>query len=327
MIARMDARTPVLEEVWAGLSMRPKSLPSKLFYDAVGSRLFEKITRLPEYYLTRSELEILQDHAAEFAGMAASKNMAIIELGAGTAAKTATLLTTMAARSAAVHYVPVDISPAALQKAQQQLQSCGGKIRVQPMVVDFSDGFGFLRRIPGRKLVLYLGSSIGNLRQDAAIAMLSEVRAELTEGDALLLGTDLVKAPEILLPAYDDAQGVTAAFNKNLLRRLNREFSANFDLDAFRHSAIWNAAQSRIEIYLVSERAQRVRLGVLRREIAFAAGERLHTEDSCKYTIPAVRHMLGAAGFQLVHTWLDRRGWFALHWAQTDQRNPSRAAY
>ena len=315
MIARIDIRPSLVDEVAAGLHSRPKSLPSKLFYDAVGSRLFERITRLPEYYLTRSEQEILQQHTRELAEAAASRGMAMVELGAGTAAKTAPLLAAMAGRPGGVRYLPVDISPAALQQATQRLQPWHSAIHVQPLVADFSEGFSFLRRVQGRRLVLYLGSSIGNFTRNDAVALLARVRAELQEGDALLLGTDMVKSPSILLPAYDDAQGVTAAFNRNILRRLNREFGANFNLAAFAHRAVWNAEQARIEMHLVSRQAQRVRLAVTGDEFEFAAGETIHTENSCKYTLASIRDLLHAAGFHLEHTWFDRRRWFALHWA------------
>lgn len=323
MIARIEIRPSILDEVWAGLRRTPKSLPSKLFYDAVGSRLFERITRLPEYYLTRSELEILQEHADEIAAAAAAHGMAVIELGAGTAAKTAILLAAMAAQPGGVRYLPVDISPAALQQARQRLLPWQPAIQVQPLIADFSEGFSFLRRVQGRRLVLYLGSSIGNFTRTEAVALLTQVRAELNEGDALLLGTDLVKDPAILLPAYDDAQGVTAAFNRNILRRLNREFAANFNLSAFRHAARWNAAQARMEMHLVSQQAQRVRLGALGKEFGLTAGEAIHTENSYKYTIASIRGMLNTAGFHLGRTWFDRKRWFALHWAQALRKDIS----
>lgn len=315
MIARIEIRPSIVDEVAAGLHNRPKSLPSKLFYDAVGSRLFERITRLPEYYLTRSELEILQQHAGELAEAATSRGMSIVELGAGTAAKTATLLAAMAGRPGGVRYLPVDISPAALQQAEQRLQSWQSAIHVQPLVADFSEGFSFLRRVQGRKLVLYLGSSIGNFNRTEAVALLAQVRTELRTGDALLLGTDMVKDPSILLPAYDDAQGVTAAFNRNILRRLNHELGANFNLAAFAHLALWNAERSRIEMHLVSRHAQRVRIAGTGDEFEFAADETIRTENSCKYTLASIHDLLKAAGFSLERTWFDQRHWFALHWA------------
>jgi len=302
-------------EVEQGLISLPKTLPSKLFYDEGGSALFEEITRLPEYYLTRTELRILRGRAAEMA-RAVEPGITVVELGSGTAAKTCTLLQALGRRQIRVPYYPVDISPAALNEARQRVEAQCPNAYVHPVPTDFTEGFGFLRDIPGRKLVLYLGSSIGNFDPDAAIAMLSSVRSRLEPGDALLLGTDLVKDASILLPAYDDERGVTAEFNKNILRRLNRELGANFDLDSFRHIALWNPGQSRMEIYLESLRAQTINIGLLRLRVRFAAGERLHTENSYKYTMPMVNAMLNSAGFTLGQTWFDKKKWFALHLAR-----------
>src|SRR6185312_9722202 len=229
---------PYIDEVMLGLTSRPKTLPCKLFYDDRGSQLFEEITRLPEYYPTRTEFGILQDSAKEIVS-AAGTPVSIVELGAGTATKTSALLRAFARRQLRVKYYPVDISASALGDAKDRIKAECQNVTVLPVVADFSHGFHFLREIPGRKLVLYLGSSIGNFEWNDAIAMLRKVREQLTPGDALLLGTDMVKPPEILVPAYDDAQGVTAQFNKNILVRLNRELDANFDVDSFRHIAEW----------------------------------------------------------------------------------------
>ncbi len=316
MIAREVVALPqYAEEVIDGLLSQPKWLPCKLFYDAAGSALFEEITDLPEYYLTRTELQILHDRADEMVS-AAGANLTVVELGAGTAAKTCTLLLALARRQMRVSYVPVDISPAALGEARERVQSQVRPVSVRPVVADFSHGFGFLRTIPGKKLVLYLGSSIGNFNPDAAVKMLTQIRAQLQVGDALLLGTDLVKAESILVPAYDDAQRVTERFNKNILCRLNRELGANFDLDSFRHIVQWNPKQSRLEIYLESLRAQTVTLELLNLRVKFARGERIHTENSYKYTMSMVRGMLKPAGFALEQTWFDERKWFGLHLAR-----------
>lgn len=315
MIAREVVALPrYAEEVIDGLLSQPKWLPCKLFYDAAGSALFEDITDLPEYYLTRTELQILQDRADEM--VSAGANLTVVELGAGTAAKTCTLLQALARRQMRVSYVPVDISPAALREARERVQSQVRPVLVRPVVADFSHGFGFLRTIPGKKLVLYLGSSIGNFNPDAAVKMLTQIRAQLQAGDALLLGTDLVKAESILVPAYDDAQRVTERFNKNILCRLNRELGAAFDLDSFRHVALWNPKQSRMEIYLESLRVQTVTLELLNLRVKFASGERIHTENSYKYTMAMVCGMLKAAGFALEQTWFDERKWFGLHLAR-----------
>lgn len=303
------------DEVVFGLTSRRKTLPCKLFYDDRGSALFEQITELPEYYPTRTELEILQASSREIA-LAAGPAVSIVELGAGTATKTGTLLRAFARQQLRVQYFPVDISPAALAAAQQRVrEDCPGAV-VRPVITDFSNGFNFLQNISGRKLVLYLGSSIGNFDWTDAVALLSKVRQRLSPDDALLLGTDMVKSAEILVPAYDDAQGVTAQFNKNILRRLNREFNADFDLDSFRHIAEWNSAKSRMEIYLESTRPQVAISRTLGVRVKLAAGERIHTENSYKYTIPMVEKMLCASGFKLEKTWYDKQKWFGLHLAR-----------
>jgi L-histidine N-alpha-methyltransferase len=303
------------DEVVLGLTSWPKTLPCKLFYDDVGSALFERITELPEYYPTRTELEILQNSSREIA-LAAGWGVSIVELGAGTATKTGTLLRAFARQQMRVKYFPVDISPAALDAAQKRVRDDCPAALVRPVIVDFSSGFNFLQDIAGRKLVLYLGSSIGNFDGKDAVALLRKVHDRLTPGDALLLGTDMVKGAEILVPAYDDAQGVTAHFNKNILRRLNREFDADFDLDCFRHIAEWNPSLSRMEIFLESTRAQVAVLRTLRTRVEFTAGERIHTENSYKYTLQMVERMLCASGFKLEKTWYDKRKWFGLHLAR-----------
>jgi dimethylhistidine N-methyltransferase len=316
MIARELVPLPdYAAEVVHGLSSRLKTLPCKLFYDARGSALFEEITRLPEYYPTRVELEILKNNSREIA-RATGSPVSIIELGAGTATKTGTLLRAFARRQMRVKYFPVDISPAALAEAKKKIrEACPGAL-VRPVVADFSNGFHFLKSIPGRKLVLYLGSSIGNFDWNDATGMLRKVHEQLLPGDALLLGTDMVKSPEILVPAYDDARGVTSEFDKNILVRLNRELDGDFDLTSFRHIAEWNPMRSRMEIYLESLRAQVVTLRMAAMKVKFDAGERIHTENSYKYTLQMVESMLCVSGFKLERSWFDRREWFGLHLAR-----------
>jgi dimethylhistidine N-methyltransferase len=316
MIARELVAVPeYLEEVVRGLTSRPKTLPCKLFYDERGSALFEEITRLREYYPTRIELEILQDYSQEIA-RAAGSPVSIVELGAGTALKTTTLLGAFARRQMRLKYFPVDISPAALAAAKKRVKDEYPGALVRPIIADFSNGFRFLRDISARKIVLYLGSSIGNFDWNDAVAMLKKVSEQLAPGDGLLLGTDMVKSPEILVPAYDDAQGVTSQFNKNILVRLNRELDGNFDLESFRHVAEWNPLKSRMEINLDSTRAQVVNLRMANLTVRFQAGERIHTENSYKYTGQMVETMLCASGFRLEKTWYDRRNWFGLHLAR-----------
>jgi L-histidine Nalpha-methyltransferase len=316
MIAHAELAIPAYAgEVLEGLEASSKRLPCKLFYDHVGSALFEEITRLPEYYLTRTELEILEQSSGDIV-QAAGPPISVVELGAGTATKTRTLLRAVGRRQIRVKYFPVDISPSALAEAKKGVREEFPGALVRTINGDFSDGFGFLREVGGRKLVLYLGSSIGNFDWSEATSLLRKVRRQLSSGDALLLGTDMVKSPDILIPAYDDAQGITAEFNKNILRRINRELRANFELDCFRHCVAWNSECSRMEIYLESCCEQWITLGLTGTRIHFRQGERIHTENSYKYTPARVDQMLSAANFTRERTWLDRRKWFGLHLAR-----------
>ena len=315
MIARALPIPAYANEIIAGLAARRKSLPCKLFYDELGSGLFEQITHLPEYYLTRTELEILEASSPEIARNAGSP-IAVVELGAGTARKTSTILGAIVRRQIAVKYFPVDISPSALAEAKRRISTEVPDALVRPVIADFGHGFGFLGELPSPKMVLYLGSSIGNFNTGDATAMLRAVRRQLSDGDSLLLGTDMVKSPSVLVPAYDDRRGITAEFNKNLLRRINREFGANFDLDSFRHIALWNSSCSRMEMHLESSRPQRVTLEVTGTTVEFRAGERIHTENSYKYTCEMIQEMISGSGLKLERSWFDRRRWFGLHLAQ-----------
>jgi dimethylhistidine N-methyltransferase len=304
--------------VRAGLFTVPKRLPPWLFYDAEGSRLFESITALPEYYLTRTERSILARHADEMvAGAAAgsqhSARLRIAELGAGSADKTRLLLKAAVARQGTVVYEPVDVSATALLVAQARIEREIPGVRVAPLAMDYTNGFAL--DAPGageRRLVLYIGSSIGNFEPDEAARLLRKVRAQLEPGDSLLLGVDLIKDEATLLAAYDDAAGITAAFNKNILARLNRDLAADFDPAAFAHRAVWNRDRSRMEMHLVSRAPQQVRLGVLDLQVEFAAGEGIHTENSYKYAPGGAEAMLEKAGFKAAGSWTDAQGWFAV---------------
>jgi len=298
-----------------GLSRSPRSLPPKLFYDAAGSALFDRITELPEYYLTRTERAILQSHAPEMIATA-GKALEVVELGAGSASKTDILLDAVLRRQLRCRYCPIDVSPEALALAEKRLRAALPALRVRPVVADYTNGLVLPSRNGHRRLALYLGSSIGNFDPADAIAVLRKLRRHMRSGDALLLGTDLAKSKSVLLPAYDDAQGVTAAFNKNMLVRLNRELGANFDLDRFRHVAVWNARESRIEMHLESTARRTVTIPAIGLTVEFERGERIHTENSYKYTAAAVDAMLGESGFRRERTWSDERGWFAVHLAR-----------
>jgi dimethylhistidine N-methyltransferase len=307
--------SPIASEVYEGLTKKPKSLPPKLFYDATGSALFERITELPEYYLTRTERAILDAHAAEIIS-AAGSDLSLIELGAGTASKTRLLIRAALDRQQRLSFYPIDVSRSALDEAVASLNGDFPGLRLVPVVDDYSRGLGQLSKLPGRKLLLYLGSSIGNFEPMQAGAMLRMMRTSLHAGDALLLGTDMVKPPEKLLPAYDDARGVTAAFNKNILAHINRELAADFKLDHFTHIALWNPECSRMEMYLESTRPQVVNLRQLGTRIHLNKGERIHTENSYKFTQPIVDAILNMAGFVREQTWMDDNSWFALHLAR-----------
>src|SRR5215472_9337806 len=316
MIAREPVVLPAFaREVEEGITGIPKTLPSKLFYDATGSALFEEITCLPEYYLTRTELALLAGRRGRDCRGGGPQGHGG-GTGGGTATKTLTLLEALTRRQIRVAFFPVDISPNALAEARDRVTAECSRVSVRPVVADFSEGFSFLRDIGGRRLVLYLGSSIGNFDPGAAVEMLRQVHSQLSAGDALLLGTDLAKIPSILVPAYDDAQGITARFNKNILQRLNRDLEADFDLDSFRHLALWNPIRSRMEIYLESLATQIVRFRLLQLEMCIYVNETTTTENSYKYTMPMVQGMLGEAGFKLERTWFDARRWFALHLAR-----------
>lgn len=316
-VAELEIQERVAIAARDGLSGHPKHLPPWLFYDEEGSRLFDAITRLDEYYLTRTERSILAAHAGEMvaaaAGCGGKARLRIAELGAGYAEKTLLLLRAAVDRQRSVIYEPIDVSASAMDGARLRIEREVPGVHVIPRVADYTQGPGIeLDACYGeRRLVLYIGSSIGNFEPEEAARLLRRVRAGLASGDSLLLGVDLVKDESLLLPAYDDAAGVTAAFNRNILARLNRELGADFNPQAFSHRALWNQAESRIEIYLESRFAQRVRLGA-GLEIDFAEGETIHTENSYKYTLGQVETLLAAAGFLPAGLWTGPREWFAV---------------
>ena len=307
--------SPIALDVREGLTAMPKHLPAKLFYDEIGSQLFEQITELPEYYLTRTERAILERYAADILEQA-GPSLTLVELGAGTATKTRILIEELMERQSRTLFYPIDVSVSALDEAVKQLTKQFPGLRVNPIVADYTGGVAALNRISGRKLVLYIGSSIGNFEVHQAIRLLRRIRQSLRPGDALLLGADFAKSPKTLIPAYDDAQGVTAAFNKNILARINRELDADFDLDKFRHIAQWNRRCSRMEIYLESLAEQSVFIPGLDLDVKFKPGERIHTENSYKYTDAMIESILNESGFTLEHTWCDRKKWFGVHLAR-----------
>jgi dimethylhistidine N-methyltransferase len=316
----LQTESPVASAVREGLSRRHKRLPAWLFYDDDGSRLFDQITELPEYYLTRTERAIfaaradeIVARAAEGAGGERPARLRITELGAGSADKTRLLLAAAVRSQGAVLYEPIDVCAAALDDAQARIEREIPGVEIAPIVMDYTQGLDLEAAEPGeRRMVLYIGSSIGNFEPEQAEDVLQGVRAALETGDSLLLGVDLRKDEATLLAAYDDAAGVTARFNLNMLERLNRELGADFDLEAFAHRAVWNPTQSRIEMHLESLVAQTISIAALDIEVDFAAGERIHTENSYKYAPGGPQAMLAAAGFATESVWTDERGWFAV---------------
>jgi L-histidine N-alpha-methyltransferase len=292
-----------------GLTSDPKWLPPKWFYDEHGSVLFEEITRLPEYYPTRAEREILETRADEIA--ADSDATALVELGSGSSEKSRVLLDAMRRHDTLERYVPVDVSESALAEAAEALRAEYPGLAVHALVADFEHQLGQLPA-GGRRMVAFLGGTIGNLVPADRAVFLADLRRTLVPGDTLLLGTDLVKSPDVLVPAYDDAAGVTAAFNKNVLAVLNRELKADFDLDAFDHVARWDAEHEWIEMRLRSRRAQNVYVAGLDLDVHFADGEEMRTEVSAKFQREGVTAELEAAGFALSDWWTDSDGRFAL---------------
>jgi L-histidine N-alpha-methyltransferase len=293
-------------DVHRGLTGRPKTLPPKWFYDAHGSDLFEKITELPEYYPTRAEREILVARSGDIA--AATRARTLVELGSGSSEKTRHLLDALTDLHT---YVPVDVSESALTQAGQALAAERPGLDVHALIADFTAELT-LPETPGPRLVAFLGGTIGNLLPVERAAFLASVRALLAPGDALLLGTDLVKDEQVLVRAYDDAAGVTAAFNKNVLTVINRELGADFEPAAFDHVALWDTEHEWIEMRLRSCTAQTVKVPALDLAVDFAAGEELRTEVSAKFRQEGVRGELSAAGLDLAHWWTDGAGRFAL---------------
>ena len=313
-VAATGAAPAFAEDVRRGLTADPKVLFPKYFYDALGSRLFEAICELPEYYVTRAEEEIFQRHAGEIAASLDGR-VRLVELGSGDARKTRLLIEALVARQEELEYVPIDVSRTAVEQSAERLLHAFPELTVTAFVADYQAGLRAVRgeRVPPglRTLALFLGSTIGNLDPADRIALLREIRAVLRPGDGLLLGVDLRKSGSVLLPAYDDALGVTAAFNLNLLSRINRELGGEFDLGAFRHQARWNRELGRIEMHLESVREQTVPISSLELEVHFAAGETIHTESSYTLDPAQVVEMAEASGFTLRRTWTDRGGRFA----------------
>jgi L-histidine Nalpha-methyltransferase len=314
-LAPLDTREALIDEVWRGLLKRPRSLVPWMLYDPEGSHLFECITTLPEYYPTRTERDILANYAEAIVtatGRDQTRPLRLLELGAGTATKTGILLKAATRLRDEVTYIPVDVSSDALDAACDSIGCLLPDVQLRPMVANYVTHPPRLGRFNGTTLAMYIGSNIGNFLPDQARRILRNLRSELRPGDALLLGTDMVKDEATLVRAYDDKAGVTAAFNLNILHRLNRELGANFDIGCFRHRARWNRVESRIEMHLESTRHQWVSIPAAQLNLEFAAFETIHTESSYKFTRDKLGALLDDVGFTIEETWTDPQQWYAL---------------
>jgi L-histidine N-alpha-methyltransferase len=300
--------------IGAGLTASPKTLPPKWFYDKLGSELFERITDLPEYYPTRAEREVLELYSAEMA--AASPAETLIELGSGSSRKTPLLLNALREEGSLSRYVAVDVSDSALLDARNELAPAFPDLELQAVAADFEAQLHLLPRT-GRRMVAFLGGTIGNFEPEARARFLADVRELLgDDGGSLLLGTDLVKSPHVLVPAYADAEGVTADFNRNVLRVLNTELGADFDVMAFEHVAVWRPEEEWIEMRLRASRSMLVRLPGVDMDVYFHEGEELRTEISAKFRLEGVVEEVEAAGFSAVGQWTDRQNRYAMTLAE-----------
>jgi L-histidine N-alpha-methyltransferase len=308
-LAADSAAQALRRDVRGGLTQTPKSLPPKWFYDSVGSDLFDQITRLPEYYPTRAEAQILRARSAEIA--VASGADTLVELGSGTSEKTRMLLDALRDSGSLRRFVPFDVDAGVLNAAGAAIQREYPGVEIDAVCGDFEEHLDEIPRV-GRRLVAFLGSTIGNLTPGPRADFLSALSDTLQPGDSLLLGTDLVKDVDRLVRAYDDSAGVTADFNRNVLAVVNRELDGDFDLDAFEHVARWNADEERIEMWLRATSAQRVHIGALDLAVGFAAGEEMLTEVSSKFQPDGVEAELAAAGLRRTHWWTDAAGDFGL---------------
>jgi L-histidine Nalpha-methyltransferase len=308
-LAADSAAQALRRDVRDGLTSTPKTLPPKWFYDSVGSDLFDQITRLPEYYPTRAEARILRDRSAEIA--AATGADTLVELGSGTSEKTRILLSALREHGSLRRFVPFDVDPTVLCSAGAALESEYTGLEIEAVCGDFEEHLGKIPR-GGRRVIAFLGSTIGNLTAAPRASFLTALADTMAPGDALLVGTDLVKDIDRMVRAYDDSQGVTARFNRNVLVVVNRELGADFDGAAFAHVARWNPAERRIEMRLRATGPQRVQVDALGFAVDFADGEEILTEVSCKFTPDGVTAELAAAGLHRTHFWTDPAGDFGL---------------
>src|ERR1051325_6594970 len=313
LVRAQDLWATFAADVRDGLSTRPRRLFPKYFYDELGSQLFDAICLLPEYYLTRAENEIFARYADEIVSAMDGQKLSLLEMGSGNASKTRRIIEALLKRQRELVFIPVDISPVALENSSRVLLQSYPELRIEAYASDYYDGLAALGRVKreGHTLALFLGSNIGNFDMEDARRFLRALRSVLFTGDALLLGADLRKDAAVLEAAYDDSLGVTAAFNLNLLARINRELAADFSLRDFKHRAVYNEEIGRIEVYLESTRAQTVSIRKLEMDVAFEEGERIHTENSYKYDLEGLSRLAAETGFERTRTWLDAQERFS----------------
>jgi len=304
-----EIRSRFREDVATGLRRNPKTVPPKYFYDQQGSLLFEEICQQPEYYLTRTEASILVRCAPELIDIVG--DCTIVELGSGSSVKTRLLLDECQHRRYRTQYIPIDISASMLEATARSLTDQYPRLRVKAVAAEYLTGLAALPAT-SRRLVLFLGSNLGNFSLVEQDQLFTALARALQTGDFLLIGLDLRKSTSILEPAYNDAAGVTAAFNLNLLQRMNRELRASFDLAQFSHVAFYNSNQNQIEMHLRSDREQDIAIQDLDLQVTFAAGETIHTEISRKFDLDEITAQLAGFGFQSYQRWTDERAWFAV---------------
>ena len=310
-LVKRDPITGLADDVRNGLTARPKRFLPKYFYDELGSQLFEAICLVPEYYLTKAENEILALYADEITASVDGQKT-LVEMGSGSASKTRLIIEALLRGQPELVFMPVDISASALESSSRILLQSYPRLRIEAYAADYFAGLAELgKKQRGRTLALFLGSNISNFDEDEALKFLRALRNVLHRGDALLLGADLKKDPAILEAAYNDALGVTAAFNLNVLARINRELGGTFDLRSFKHRAFYNDAMGRVEIYIESLCDQTVRIEKLDLEVKFGSGELIHTENSYKYDLAGIAQLAAATGFVCTRSWLDSQERFS----------------
>jgi L-histidine Nalpha-methyltransferase len=310
---RQDRLAAFARDVRTGLTASPKQLSCRYFYDARGSTLFEQICQLPEYYLTRAEQEILQARALEIAS-ALPAPVDLVELGSGSAQKTRLIIEAFLARQRTLRYIPIDICDTVLEDSSRALLADYPALDIRAVAAEYREGLQQLEQSPKRgRLLLWLGSNVGNYHREEATTFLQQMRLVLTPADRLLIGIDLRKDPSALELAYDDPAGVTADFNLNLLLRINRELSGHFRLETFRHRAVYLQGPGRVEMYLVSQKAQKVAIDRLDLQVDLAEGESIHTENSYKYSLAEIQALARQAGFEILGQWFDGRRFFSVN--------------